>query len=95
LIGVAYESQKGAGLEKGPETSFTWGPPDKVADKYSSEEQAGIYEALMRAIAEKEYITGVFPFGYWYADSPLTVDMSIRGKMAERILANWFKNIPD
>lgn len=95
LIGVAYESIRGAGFEKGPETSYTWDDPDKIPVKYSAKEQAMIYEALMRQVSDKDYIQGVFPFGYWYVDAPLTVDMSIRGKMAERILTNWFKNIPD
>lgn len=95
LVGVAYESRKGAGLEKSDQESFeTWEDPEQAAPSYNATEQAMIYEALMRAIADRDYITGIFPFGYWYADAPLTVDSSIRAKMAERVLTSWFKSIP-
>lgn len=95
FIGVAYASVKSAGLEKGQETFYTWDDSDQIPVKYGAEEQAMIYEALMRQVVDKEYIQGIFPFGYWYLDAPLTVDMSIRAKMTERILTNWLKHIPD
>ena len=89
--GVAYASENGSGLAKGSETFYTWDDPTLVEDRYNSQEQAMIYEAMMKQVATRDYIQGVFPFGYWYVDAPLTVDdMSIRDKMAERILVRWF-----
>src|SRR3989338_3054990 len=83
---VAYQSKVGSGLPKGPEILYVFDDPDAVWEKYnttySSEQQAMIYEALMRQIAEKPYIQGIFTWGYSYVDTPLTPDETIRGKMA-------------
>ena len=94
--GVAYESKVGAGLPKGPEILYVFEDPDLAATKYnitySAEQQAMIYESLMREIAQRPYIQGVFTWGYPYIETPLVPDSAIRGKMAERILAKWFAN---
>lgn len=54
------------------------------------EEQARIYEAAFRSIAEREWIVGFIPFGYSYLDLPESKDESIRGKPAENVLAAYY-----
>lgn len=55
-----------------------------------------IYESIMQQVAQRDFVQGLFPFSYWYVDAPLTVDdMSIRDKMAERILVNWLQYFPN
>ncbi|MCE7737023.1 MAG: hypothetical protein GPJ54_19210 [Candidatus Heimdallarchaeota archaeon] len=94
--GVAYASREGSFLEKGAETYFIWEDPTNIIDEYNSTQQAMIYESIMQQVAQRDFVKGLFPFGYWYVDAPLTVDdMSIRDKMAERILVNWFQYFPN
>lgn len=97
VSGVDYHSIVGSGLPKGPEVLYVYEDPDVVWNKYdieySAEQQAMIYESLMRETAERTYIQGVFTWGYSYVDATLTPDGTIRGKMAERILSKWFQNI--
>ena len=94
--GVAYSSSEGSSLEKGAETFFTWEDPANIIDEYNSTQQAMIYESIMQQVAQRDFVQGLFPFGYWYVDAPLTVDdMSIRDKMAERILVNWLQYFPN
>ena len=91
---VAFSSANGSGLDKGSETFYTFGPPDEVPVTYNATQQAMIYEALMLQVAKRDYIIGVFPFGTWYVDAPLTVDLSIRGKLAEQVLTTWYQQFP-
>lgn len=95
--GVAYQSIVGSGMPKGPEVLYVYEDPDAVWDKYdveySAEQQAMVYESVMREISERPYIEGVFTWGYTYVDATLTPDETIRGKMAERILSKWFQEI--
>lgn len=94
---VDYASTDGSGLPKGPEVLYAYMDPSTVYSKYNvtynDTQQAIIYEALMRQIAKRPYIIGIFSWGYGYVDSPLTPDGTIRGKMAERLLSEWFGNI--
>ncbi len=91
---VAYFSEKGAALPKGPEEFPSWEDPRKHRDSYDAKTQAMIYESLMRHAADRPFIQGIFPFGYYYADAPLNLDSDIRSKPAEQILANWLKRFP-
>jgi len=74
------------------ETISPWLPPDEVPNDL--EGQAIFYEALMRVVANKTWIAGVMPWGYWRVD---LVDKSsnIRGKPAEEVLKDWFKLIDE
>lgn len=94
---VSYSSTDGAGLKKGPEVLYAYMDPSKVYSQYNvaynDTQQAMIYEAIMRSIASRPYIIGIFTWGYGYVDSQLTPDDTIRGKMAERVLSRWFSNL--
>ncbi|MFV2016862.1 MAG: hypothetical protein ACC656_15635, partial [Candidatus Heimdallarchaeota archaeon] len=93
---VSYPSNTGAGLEVSPETALLYEDPDLTTFEYNPFEQAMIYEAFMRGVANRSYVQGSFPFGYWYLDAPLTVDdPSIRGKMAEIIYSDWLERLPN
>lgn len=93
LGAVAYQSRTNAGTPW-PEILYVYQEPDEIWEKhnvtYSGRQQAMIYESVMRQVAEKPYIQGVFTWGYGYVDTPLSPDEGIRGKMAERVLARWF-----
>ena len=67
-------------------TMNPWLPPDEIPNDL--EGQAVFYEALMRVVANKTWIAGVMPWGYWRVD---LVDKStnIRGKPAEEVLKEW------
>jgi len=56
-------------------------------------EQAMIYQAIMKAVAKRPHITGVYPFGYNWVTMPLAPVYGIRGKAAEKVLAEWFESI--
>ena len=55
------------------------------------EEQARIYEAVFRSIAERDWIVGFLPFGYSYIDLPESKDETIRGKPAELVLSAYYQ----
>ncbi|MDO8516177.1 MAG: hypothetical protein Q7S28_02930 [bacterium] len=88
---IAYFSKKGAAQAKGPEEFPTWEDPKKHADNYDAKTQAMVYEGLMRQVASRSYVRGMFPFGYWYLDAPLNLDSDIRSKPAEGIFTEWLK----
>ncbi len=62
-------------------------------DKYRLDlvEQAEGYEALLQAIAEAPYITGLYPFTYWPLPLPESKEYNVRGKPAELILNAWYE----
>ena len=92
---VAYPSIDG-GLksEAGVDDSATalWEP---YSDKYSLdlEEHAMGFEAILKNVAEINYITGVYPFTYWPDEFPLTKEYNIRGKPTEKVLKEWYSKI--
>lgn len=92
---IAYPSVDG-GL-KGEVDVFdpaisTWEPySDKF--KLDVEEQGMGYEAVMQAVAETDYITGVYAFAYWPDELPLTKEYNIRNKPAEEVLSRWYGSI--
>ena len=61
---------------------------------YDGTEQAMIYESLMKAVAERNWIIGVYPFIYHMVgfDFPRHPDSDIRRKPAETIIENWYKS---
>jgi len=78
------------GKEYAEHETWLWAPyqPDVV---FSSFEQAMAYEAIMKAIADAEYIVGIYPFGYGLEEFPSHISPDIRGKPAEQIVAGWYK----
>jgi len=54
------------------------------------QEQADIYEAFFQAITQKNWISGAFPWCYFYWDS-IDKDINIRSKPAEKVVAKWFR----
>lgn len=59
---------------------------------YDAREQAMIYESIYKAVAERDWITGVYPFVYHMKgfDFPRHPDYDIRRKPAENIIADWY-----
>ena len=93
---VAYPSIDGgltgkAGVDDA--ATAVWEP---YSDKYKLdvEEQAMGFEAIMDAVSQSSYITGVYPFTYWPDEFPLTKEYNIRGKPAEDVLSQWYKSLP-
>jgi len=56
------------------------------------DEQARAYEAVMRGIADRPWIIGVYSFGYWRMDMQ-GKDWNIRGKPAQLVLRKWYASI--
>ena len=92
IVQVMYGSYEGVlqGKEYSEHETWLWAPshPDVV---FSGKEQAMAYEAVMKAVADAEYIIGVYPFGYHLEEFPRHISLDIRGKPAERIIADWYK----
>ncbi|MFC1537289.1 LamG-like jellyroll fold domain-containing protein [Gemmatimonadota bacterium] len=66
-----------------------WTEPDDPEVPLNLQVQADLYEATMQAVAERDWIEGVFSFGYAYWDN-LGKGVSVRGKPAENVLIKWF-----
>ena len=56
-------------------------------------EQGDVYQALLLAVNERPWVSGVFSFGYNPATVLLDKSVSVRGKPAEDILAAWFPKL--
>lgn len=84
----AYPSIDGGANQAPYISAFGEDDPSVVLDL---EEQARIYEAAFRSIAEREWIVGLLPFGYSYIDLPESKDETIRGKPAELVLAAYYQ----
>ncbi len=54
------------------------------------QEQANGYEAILHALAERDWIAGAYSFNYNYWDS-IDKSPSIRSKPAEKVVAKWFR----
>lgn len=69
--------------------------PWEAADglKFDSVEQAMVYEALLKAVADQEMIQGFFSYGYNHIELPDSLDYSIRGKEAEQVLKKWYSRL--
>jgi hypothetical protein len=92
---VAYFSMNGSAMQKGQYEIYpSWEDPKIWKDRYDGKTQAMIYESLMKHVANRSHIQGVFPFGYYYATAPLNLDSDIRGKPAETVFKNWIARFP-
>jgi len=60
---------------------------------YDGIEQAMVYQAIMKAVARRPHVTGLYPFGYNWVTMPLAPVHGIRGKAAEKVLAEWYDSI--
>ena len=54
------------------------------------QEQADGYEAILHALAERNWIAGAYSFNYNYWDS-IDKAPSVRSKPAEKVVAKWFR----
>ena len=90
---VAYASYDGAATNAHGVYEVglsTFGPEADVTLTYDAVEQAMIYQALMKAIAGRPYLVGIYPFNYAYAPAPSAPDYSVTGKPAEAVLSAWY-----
>jgi hypothetical protein len=67
-----------------------WKPDDGTP--LDMNEQAFVYDAFMRAIADRPWITGSFTFGYWRHDTQ-DKQVGVRGKKAQLVLREWYAKI--
>lgn len=92
---VGYQTIDGelAGVSRAddPDTAM-WEP---YSDKYALdlEEQAMGHEAVMKNVAETNYIIGTYAFAYWPDEFPLSKENNVRGKPTEEVLSQWYKFI--
>jgi hypothetical protein len=56
--------------------------------------QATAFEAFLQALWNRTWVEGLFTFGYTFAEIPLVVDASTRGKPAEGVLSKYFGVLP-
>lgn len=90
FIGLAYPSAKGGSTGKytwNAREVDVWKPDDGTPNNF--QEQADVYEAIMRAIAERPWIVGAYSFGFWRHDQQ-DKGFNIRGKPAEQVLKKWY-----
>ena len=57
------------------------------------EEHRRIYEAFMKAINDRDWIAGVYLFGYGFTDLPEAREIDVRAKPAEDTVSAWAKAI--
>ena len=67
-----------------------WEPKDSTPN--DMETQAVIYDEIMRGVASRPWITGVYPFGYFYYEMQ-DKGYNIRGKPAEKVVSGWYRAI--
>ncbi len=67
--------------------------PDVPTYALGLAEQGDIYQALLLAVNDRPWVSGVFSFGYNPAVVLLDKSVSVRGKPAEDILAAWFPKL--
>ena len=60
---------------------------------YDGIEQAMAMKAVLKAISSRPHITGLYSFHYNWVATPLDPGPSVRGKPAERLLADWYDSI--
>ena len=78
-----------SGASGDPESLNPWYLDDE-AWPIDLQEQADIIEAMLHAFCERNWIEGVFYFGYDYWNS-IDKDINIRGKPSENVLKKWYK----
>ncbi|HEX76948.1 MAG TPA: hypothetical protein G4O03_00830 [Dehalococcoidia bacterium] len=54
------------------------------------QEQADVYEGLLRVIAERPWMIGVFAHTYLYLDA-LTKEENVRGKPTAKVMEKWYR----
>jgi hypothetical protein len=94
LYSVAFGSYDGAAKNEfgvGPVGDHVWYPEQDSQFVNDPIEQAMVFQAIMRAVAERPYIVGVYPFSYSYLAFPNAPDYSVRAKPAEKVLAAWYE----
>jgi hypothetical protein len=67
--------------------------PDVTTYALDLAEQGDVYQALLLAVNDRPWVSGVFSFGYNPAAVLLDKSVSVRGKPAEAILAAWFPKL--
>ncbi len=94
FTGIAFASFDGAAInDKGVfEVALeSYYPEQNTKLAWDGVEQAMAFQALMQAVAERPYVTGVYPFLYQYLAMPLSPDYSVRDKPAEALLKTWYE----
>ncbi|MCZ7382724.1 MAG: hypothetical protein O8C64_14285 [Candidatus Methanoperedens sp.] len=90
LISIAFPSAQGGSTGKylvNSRAVDVWKPEDDTTNDFK--EQAYVYEALMKAVADRPWIVGTYTFGYWRHDQQ-DKGYNIRGKPAEQVLKKWY-----
>ncbi|MBI4399160.1 hypothetical protein HY570_00275 [Candidatus Micrarchaeota archaeon] len=68
---------------------------DNANVKLDVEEQARVYEAFLRVVADKEWLNGSLAFNYGLIDQPEGKSFDIRAKPAEVVLSNYYSLYED
>ena len=73
--------------------AFNPDAPDVAAYALDLAEQGDIYQAMLTAVNDRVWVSGVFSYGY----NPVAIlrdkSLSVRGKPAEDVLAAWFPKL--
>ncbi len=93
MLHVQFQSYVGGIREQWVEPGEKW--PDLIRDW---QQQGDAYEALLRALEGKDFVSCLMSVGYWWDDamdpfnatnSP-SIGQTVRGKLAEAVLGKWF-----
>ena len=96
IVPLAYASYDGGAINAlfVDDVAYINGFPEKDSPlAYDGIEQAMVYQAIMKAVASRPHVTGLYPFGYNWVTMPLAPVYGIRGKAAEKVLAEWYESI--
>jgi len=96
IVPLAYASYDGGAINARfvDDVAYISGFPEKDSPlTYDGIEQAMVYQAIMKAVAKRPHVTGLYPFGYNWVTMSLAPIYGIRGKAAEKVLAEWYESI--
>lgn len=96
LNSVAYASVDGCLMG-----TMEWDDPAiQMWEPYSTQytldlaEQAMGMDAILRGVANHDYIVGAYPFFYFPDTFPLSMEFNLRDKPAEEVISRWYQSIP-
>ena len=80
---VGYPSVKGANVQ----------PWVEISDVPDRREQADCFTAAFEVLTKRPWFHGFYWWHYFPRDRPVVEDLTIRGKLAEEVMTNWFKKL--
>jgi hypothetical protein len=84
----SYDGAASAWASEGQQAPFY---PDDPSVKLDLQEQADIYEAVLRSLTKKDWIKGIYTFVSGFYWNSIDKDVGIRAKPSEKVLNKWWQ----